>query len=136
MKRLQKGDLCKIWAKDFTCWGIFYEYSPDFMIFDAVSDMFTFNDCCEYPLEKVISIPFHKSTKVTVWKKSSFEKKIIKFGLAVRDGKFVDAKILVKEISEQLGQMFARHACVKFLKKLESVKVDFEKQQELIKKEV
>lgn len=108
MKKLKQGDLCKIWINnDSMYWGILDTLDGDYINFRALyQNRWLERDFRVHPLSVN-----RKYNKITVWKPSSFNRMIIPFGLVVRNGEFVNASILVKELSGILTKYLATYAC-------------------------
>jgi len=127
MKKLKQGDLCKIWINDRPEYnlGIFIKYEDNKLVFDAILSCLLYREPKAGYFHTEMRVPIR--TKVTVWKQSSFEKKTIKLGYVVRDGRFVDSNIVVKELSHSLLSYFSIFACRKFLNKLKQIRKEYEK---------
>ena len=127
MKKLKQGDLCKIWIKDRPEYdlGIFIKYEDDKLVFDAIQSCLLYRKPKAGYFHTEMMVPIR--TKVTVWRQSSFEKQTIKYGFIVRNGEFVDRRVVVKELSRSISSYFSIYACCKFLNKLKQIRKEYEK---------
>jgi len=125
MKKLKQGDLCKIWADNAIYYGIFKSSENGYNYFSARIDKpLSFTGLYHHdPLFAVEPIMFLKSTKVTVWKQSSFDRATIPYRIVARSGEFVNSSVILNELVDGLVKIASVYAAKKFIDKLKEVRL-------------
>ena len=100
---MEKGDLIKITTSNCIYWGIFEKKDKNhFMAYAIEDNPKNFIGLSQRPDIPIMPYIFMVGTKMRVWKPKTFDKKISRFGLCVREGVFCDRLTMTEETANKL----------------------------------